>query len=309
MFFDETLRGPRLSANRRNRWEKGGSKNASSPPSDDSISCRKRANSRAYCGRASSCRAVMVLAARRRARRLPSAPPHRAAMVFGRCRRNCASRKSCSGCRPADVSDFPWNASCFWPCCIACFVPAAINVRLDVNQVTRSPHPSGESHQVYRAMAWLGITLPQTTARHALRSTLHQGRHRGGIVQEPAGFVQPSGPRILRHDVDLLRGRRRGRMGRYGRGKDHRQDYKRWWSARSSTAKAVRCTGLWPGDVADVKALIPVVDRSDDVFVSARSHRGRPGDDQPRDDCRVAGRQRQIHFILGVSAAEGEGDL
>ena len=66
-------------------------------------------------------------------------------------------------------------------------------------------------HHLYRAMAWLGEELPGARAgrRNAVRTPLRQGPDRGGAVRPPPRPLHRAGTGLLRHHLDLLRGRGR----------------------------------------------------------------------------------------------------
>ena len=80
-------------------------------------------------------------------------------------------------------------------------------------------------------------------------------------------------------------------LGQYGHSKDHRPDCKQMVVGAILDGEGrPLCCELWPGNVTDVKTLIPVVDRLAATFPHPLDlHRGRPGDDQPGDDRPVAG--------------------
>ena len=58
------------------------------------------------------------------------------------------------------------------------------------------------------------------------------------------------------------------------------------------------CCELWPGNTADVKSLMPIVERLKTRFRRGGLHRGRPGHDQRRDHSEVE--KREWQYILGV---------
>ena len=97
-----------------NRWEKGGSKQRviATVGRLDQLQKNGRLDGLLQSG-TKFAEAVMVLAG---APPGPDAlhPHHRIgpALVFGRLWEELHIRKSSSGCWPADVLDFPWNASC-----------------------------------------------------------------------------------------------------------------------------------------------------------------------------------------------------
>ena len=123
-----------------------------------------------------------------------------------------------------------------------------------------------ELHHLYRAMAWLGEELPemeQDGPQHAVRPALHQGPGRGAAVRPPARSLQPSRSGVHGYHQSLLR--RRGRA-------DPRPPRPQQGPSPGSCPQMILavlidgdgrpvCSEMWPGNVADVTTLIPVIDR------------------------------------------------
>jgi transposase len=163
---------------------------------------------------------------------------------------------------------------------------------------------SVELHQVYRAMAWLGEPLPEDQQAGA---TPFAPRCTKDAVEE-ALFERR---RDLFSHLDLVffdttsiyfEGQGGVELGQYGHSKDHRPDCKQMIvSAILDGEGRPLCCELWPGNVTDVKTLLPVVDRLRQRF-------------RIRSICIVADRgmisretiaaleaeSRQVHYILGA---------
>jgi transposase len=159
-------------------------------------------------------------------------------------------------------------------------------------------------HQVYRAMAWLGEPLSENQQSGA---TPFAPRCTKDAFEE-ALFDHR---RDLFSHLDLVffdttsiyfEGEGGIELGQYGHSKDHRPDCKQMVVAVVLDGEGQPiCCELWPGNVTDVKTLIPVVDRLQQRF-------------RIRSICIVADRgmisqatiaqlqtaERQVHFILGA---------
>jgi len=159
-----------------------------------------------------------------------------------------------------------------------------------------------ELHQLYRAMAWLGEPLPEPQQQGA---TPFVTRTTKDLIEEEL-FARR---RDLFTSLDLVffdttsiyfEGNGGQTIGWYGHSKDHRPD-------RLQMVVGVvldnegnpLCSELWPGNAADVKSLVPIVERMKTRF-------------PVRDVCIVADRgmisaqtikqiqQRKWKYILGV---------
>ncbi len=159
-------------------------------------------------------------------------------------------------------------------------------------------------HQVYRAMAWLGESLPQD---HQEGATPFSPRCTKDAFEE-ALFDRR---RDLFGELELVffdttsiyfEGEGGTDLGQYGHSKDHRPDRKQMVVGAVLDGEGrPLCCELWPGNVTDVKTLIPIVDR-----LRTRFH--------IRSICIVADRgmisqetiaqlqadNRQVHYILGA---------
>ena len=159
-------------------------------------------------------------------------------------------------------------------------------------------------HHVYRAMAWLGEPLPEDQQAGA---TPFAPRCTKDAFEE-ALFERR---RDLFSHLDLVffdttsiyfEGEGGVEMGQYGHSKDHRPDCKQMVVGVVLDGEGrPLCCELWPGNVTDVKTLLPVVDRLQKRF-------------RIRSICLVADRgmisketisqlqadERKVHFILGA---------
>jgi hypothetical protein len=161
-----------------------------------------------------------------------------------------------------------------------------------------------ELHQVYRTMAWLGDPLPNDQQAGA---TPFSPRCTKDVFEETL-FARR---RNLFSHLDLVffdttsiyfEGEGGDELGELGHTKDHRPDLKQMIVGVVLDGEGrPLCCELWPGNVTDVKTLIPVVDRLRLRF-------------QIRSICIVADRgmisketiqqlqadERKVHFILGA---------
>ncbi len=129
-------------------------------------------------------------------------------------------------------------------------------------------------HHLYRAMAWLGKELPagQQDGCDAIRAALHQGPDRGAVVRPSPRSVQPARPGVHGHHQPVLRRPAVGQsIGQYGYSKDHRPDLRQMILAVliDGDGRPV-CSEMWPGNTADVTALVPVIERLRQRFAIGR---------------------------------------
>jgi transposase len=119
-------------------------------------------------------------------------------------------------------------------------------------------------HQLYRAMAWLGEVLPKAQQEGA---TPFAPRTNKDLIEE-ALFARR---RDLFSDLDLVffdttsiyfEGQGGESIGQRGHSKDHRPDLKQMvvGMVLDQNGNPV-CSELWPGNTADVKSLVPIVER------------------------------------------------
>jgi Transposase DDE domain len=119
-------------------------------------------------------------------------------------------------------------------------------------------------HHLYRAMAWLGEILPKARQDGA---TPFAPRTNKDLIEE-ALFARR---RDLFSDLDLVffdttsiyfEGEGGESIGQRGHSKDHRPDLKQMvvGMVLDQNGNPV-CSELWPGNTADVKSLVPIVER------------------------------------------------
>ncbi len=119
-------------------------------------------------------------------------------------------------------------------------------------------------HHLYRAMAWLGEALPKDQQNGA---TPFAARTNKDIIEEEL-FAQR---RDLFSSLDMVffdttsiyfEGEGGATVGQRGHSKDHRPDLKQMvvGMVLDQQANPV-CSELWPGNTADVKSLVPIVER------------------------------------------------
>lgn len=119
-------------------------------------------------------------------------------------------------------------------------------------------------HHLYRAMAWLGETLPDEQQAHA---TPFGPRCTKDLIEE-ALFAQHrdlfSGLALVFFDTTSLyfEGDGGDTLGQYGHSKDHRPDRKKMvvGAVLDQHGRPI-CCELWPGNTTDVKTLVPIVER------------------------------------------------
>ena len=119
-------------------------------------------------------------------------------------------------------------------------------------------------HQLYRAMAWLGEVLPKDQQDGA---TPFAPRTNKDLIEE-ALFARR---RDLFSDLDIVffdttsiyfEGEGGETLGERGHSKDHRPDLKQMVVGMVLDRNGDPiCSELWPGNTADVKSLVPIVDR------------------------------------------------
>lgn len=126
-----------------------------------------------------------------------------------------------------------------------------------------------ELHQIYRAMAWLGDEL---AADKQFGATPFSPRCTKDLIEESLF----SRRRDLFGSLDLIffdttsiyfEGEGGETIGQYGNSKDSRPDLKQMVVGAVLDGKGNPiCCELWPGNTADVKTLVPIVDRLKSKF-------------------------------------------
>ncbi|NUQ66444.1 MAG: IS1634 family transposase [Pirellulales bacterium] len=159
-------------------------------------------------------------------------------------------------------------------------------------------------HQVYRAMAWLGDRLPDDQqdgatpfAPRCTKDTFEEAlfhRRRDLFSQLDLVFFDTTSI--------YFEGEGGVELGELGHSKDHRPDRKQMIVGVVLDGEGrPLCCELWPGNVTDVKTLIPIVDRLQKRFrigsiciVADRGMISQETIDQLQVD------ERKVHFILGA---------
>ena len=124
-------------------------------------------------------------------------------------------------------------------------------------------------HQLYRAMAWLGEVLPKDQQDGA---TPFAPRTNKDLIEEEL-FARR---RDLFSDLDIVffdttsiyfEGEGGQTIGQRGHSKDHRPDLKQMvvGMVLDRNGNPI-CSELWPGNTADVKSLVPIVERLQSRF-------------------------------------------
>ena len=159
-------------------------------------------------------------------------------------------------------------------------------------------------HHVYRTMGWLGEALPDDEQQHA---TPFAPRCRKDVFEE-ALFDRR---RDLFNELELVffdttsiyfEGEGGSELGQYGHSKDHRPDRKQMVVGVVIDGQGrPLCCELWPGNVTDVKTLIPVVDRLRQRFrirtICVVADRGMISKETI---AQLQDKQRNVRFILGA---------
>ena len=161
-----------------------------------------------------------------------------------------------------------------------------------------------ELHHIYRAMAWLGEQLP---ANSQFGATPFAPRCTKDLIEE-ALFAQRrdlfSGLDLVFFDTTSIyfEGQGGETIGQYGNSKDHRPDLKQMVVGAVLDSKGNPiCCELWPGNTADVKTLIPIVDRLKSKFGIGRicivADRGMISKETIS---QLQKSVRDVHYILGA---------
>ena len=163
---------------------------------------------------------------------------------------------------------------------------------------------SVELHQAYRAMGWLGERLPDDQQAGATRFAARCTKD----VFEESLFDRR---RDMFSHLDLVffdttsiyfEGEGGAELGQYGHSKDHRPDCKQMVVGAILDGEGrPLCCELWPGNVTDVKTLIPVVDRLQQRFrirsICIVADRGMISQETI---AQLQSKDREVHFILGA---------
>jgi len=161
-----------------------------------------------------------------------------------------------------------------------------------------------ELHQIYRAMAWLGEAL---AADKQFGATPFCPRCTKDLIEESL-FARR---RDLFGSLDLVffdttsiyfEGEGGETIGQYGNSKDSRPDLKQMVVGAVLDGKGNPiCCELWPGNTADVKTLVPIVDRLKGKFCIGRicivADRGMISKETLAE---LQKSVRDVHYILGA---------
>ena len=159
-------------------------------------------------------------------------------------------------------------------------------------------------HHVYRAMAWLGERLPDDQQTGA---TPFAPRCTKDAFEEALFDCR----RDLFSHLDLVffdttsiyfEGEGGVELGQYGHSKDHRPDCKQMVVGAILDGQGrPLCCELWPGNVTDVKTLIPVVDRLQQRFrIRSLCIVADRGMISAETIAQLQAEDRKVHFILGA---------
>jgi len=161
-----------------------------------------------------------------------------------------------------------------------------------------------ELHQIYRAMAWLGQEL---AADEQFGATPFSPRCTKDLIEESL-FARRrdlySGLNLVFFDTTSIyfEGRGGETIGQFGISKDSRPDLKQMVvGALLDNEGNPICCELWPGNTADVKTLVPIVDRLKSKFGISRicivADRGMISKETI---CELQKSVRDVHYILGA---------
>jgi transposase len=118
-------------------------------------------------------------------------------------------------------------------------------------------------HHLYRAMAWLGETLPADEQRGATRLVplCTKDRIEEGLFQRRRNLFTSTQVVFFDTTSIYFEGEGGDELGQYGHSKDHRPDLKQMvvGAVLDGDGRPL-CCEMWPGNTTDVKTLIPVVD-------------------------------------------------
>jgi hypothetical protein len=118
-------------------------------------------------------------------------------------------------------------------------------------------------HHLYRAMAWLGETLPAEQQRGSTRLVplCTKDRIEEGIFQRRRDLFTQLEVVFFDTTSIYFEGEGGEELGQYGHSKDHRPDlYQMIVGAVLDGDGRPICCAMWPGNTTDVKTLIPIVD-------------------------------------------------
>jgi transposase len=159
-------------------------------------------------------------------------------------------------------------------------------------------------HHMYRAMAWLGEVLPEDQQRGA---TPFAPRCTKDLFEESL-FARR---RDLFSELELVffdttsiyfEGKGGQELGEFGHSKDHRPDRHQMVVGMILDGEGrPLCCEVWPGNVTDVKTLVPIIDRLRTCFhirsICVVADRGMISKETI---AALASEERKVHYILGA---------
>lgn len=159
-------------------------------------------------------------------------------------------------------------------------------------------------HQVYRAMAWVGERLPEDqqdgATPFAPRCT--KDRFEEGLFHRRRDLFSQLDLMFFDTTSIYFEGEGGAELGEFGHSKDHRPDRKQMIvGVVLDGGGRPLCCELWPGNVTDVKTLIPIVDRLQQRFhigsICIVADRGMISKETIAE---LQAEKRKVHFILGA---------
>ena len=164
--------------------------------------------------------------------------------------------------------------------------------------------PALDLHQVYRAMAWLGEPLPadQQSGATPFASRCTKDAFEEALFERRRDLFSHLDLMFFDTTSIYFEGHGGVELGQYGHSKDHRPDCKQMVVGVILDGEGrPLCCELWPGNVTDVKTLIPVVDRLQQRFrirsICIVADRGMISQETM---AQLQSDKRQVHFILGA---------
>lgn len=158
-------------------------------------------------------------------------------------------------------------------------------------------------HQFYRAMAWLGQKLPESEQAGATPFSPRcvKDQIEEGLFARNKDLLTTLDMVFFDTTSIYFEGEGGETIGQYGHSKDHRPDRKQMVMGMvlDNEGRPV-CSEMWPGNTADVKSLLPIVERLRTRFnigtVCVVSDRGMISNDTIEELERTEG----VDYILGV---------
>jgi hypothetical protein len=125
-------------------------------------------------------------------------------------------------------------------------------------------------HHLYRAMRWLGAALPaaEQAAATPFGPRTRKDRIEEALFARRRDLFNQQLPLVFFDTTSIdFEGAGGETVGQYGHSKDHRPDRRQMVVGLVLDEEGrPMCSELWPGNTTDVKTLIPIVDRLQQVF-------------------------------------------